>query len=127
MSHFTSIKTQMVIKEHIKQAVESAGYVCVEGDVEIRGYEGHKTPVELRIATQSQGYDIGFRRTGNVYEMVADWWGIHDIDQKQFLQKITQQYAYHATKAKLEEQGFNLVSEESQADGQIHLRLRRMV
>jgi len=126
MSHFTSIKTQMVIKEHIKQAIESAGYICVEGDVEIRGHDGQKTPVELRIATQSQGYDIGFRRTGNVYEMVADWWGIHDIDQKQFLQKITQQYAYHATKAKLEEQGFNLVSEESRADGQIHLRLRRM-
>ncbi len=126
MSHFTSIKTQMVIRKHIKQAVESAGYACVEGNVEIRGYGGQSTPVELKIATQNQGYDIGFRKAGNVYEMVADWLGIHDIDEKQFLQKITQQYAYHATKAKLEEQGFNLVSEESRADGQIHLRLRRM-
>lgn len=127
MSHFTSIKTQMVIKEYIKQAVESAGYTCVEGDVEMRGYNGQSIRVELRIPTQNQGYDIGFRMSGNVYEMIADWQGIHDIDQKQFLQKIIQQYAYHATKAKLEEQGFDLVSEESQADGQIHLKLRRMV
>ena len=127
MSHFTSIKTQMVIREYIKRAVESAGYTCEEGDVEIRGYNGQSIRVELRISTQNQGYGIGFRRAGNVYEMVADWWGIHDIDQKQFLQNIIQQYAYHATKAKLEEQGFSLVSEESQQDGQIHLRLRRMV
>ncbi len=127
MSHFTSIKTQMVIRGYIKQAVESAGYTCVEGDVEIRGYNGQSTRVELRVPTQNQGYDIGFRRTGNAYEMVADWWGIHGIDQKQFLQKVIQQYAYHATKAKLEEQGFDLVSEESQSGGQIHLKLRRMV
>ena len=127
MSHFTSIKTKMVIREYIRQAVERAGYTCEEGDVEIRGYNGQSTRVELRIHTGNQGYDIGFRRSGNVYEMIADWWGIHDIDRKQFLQKITQQYAYHATKAKLEEQGFNLVSEESRANGQIHLKLRRMV
>ena len=127
MSHFTSIKTKMVIREYIRQAVESAGYTCEEGDVEIRGDNGQSTQVELRIPTGNQGYDIGFRRSGNVYEMIADWWGIHDIDRKQFLQKITQQYAYHATKAKLEEQGFNLVSEESRANGQIHLKLRRMV
>ena len=126
MSHFTSVKTQMVIREYIIQAVESAGYTCQEGDVEIRGYNGQIASVELRIPTQNRGYDIGFRRSGDVYEVVADWWGIHEIDQQQFLQKITQQYAYHATKAKLEEQGFSLVSEESQEDGQIHLKLRRM-
>ncbi len=59
--------------------------------------------------------------------MVADWWGINDIKQEQFLQQISQRYAYHAAKAKLEEQGFSLVSEETQEGERIHLVLRRTV
>ena len=59
--------------------------------------------------------------------MVADWWGIKDINQNKFLQQVSQRYAYHAAKAKLEEQGFSLVSEETQEGERIHLVLRRTV
>ena len=47
--------------------------------------------------------------------------------QEKFLQQVTQRYAYCAARAKLEEQGFALASEQVQEDGQIHLVLRRMV
>jgi len=83
--------------------------------------------VEIKIPTKSPGYDIGFRRAGNAYEIVADWWGIRDINQTQFLQQVTQRYAYHAARAKLEAQGFALVNEEVQEGERIHLVLRRMV
>jgi hypothetical protein len=63
----------------------------------------------------------------NAYEIVADWWGIKDIQQDQFLQQVSQRYAYYAAKAKLEEQGFSLVSEEAQQGDRIHLVLRHTV
>lgn len=127
MSHFTSIKTQIVEKEYLKQALSDLGHGYSEGNVQIRGYQGNRTNVEIKVPTQSSGYDIGFRKSGNAYEVVADWWGIRDIKQEQFLQQLFQRYAYHAARAKLEEQGFSLVSEEVQQGEQIHLVLRRTV
>jgi hypothetical protein len=40
---------------------------------------------------------------------------------------LTQRYAYHVARAKLAEQGFDLVSEKAQEGEQIHLVLRRLV
>jgi hypothetical protein len=127
MSHFTRLKTQMVEKEYLQQALADLGYACQEGPVDIRGYGGNRTRVDLKIATQNPGYDIGFQKAGNAYDIVADWWGIRDIKREQFLQRVMQRYAYHAARTKLEEQGFALVSEEVQQGEQIHLVLRRMV
>lgn len=127
MSHFTSIKTQIVEKEYLKRSLFDLGHAYSEGNVQIRGYQGNRTPVEIRVSTNNSGYDIGFRKVGNAYEVVADWWGIHDINQEKFVQQVYQRYAYHAAKAKLEEQGFSLVSEEVQEGERIHLVLRRTV
>jgi hypothetical protein len=127
MSHFTTIKTKIVEKQYLKQALSDLGHIYQEGNVQIRGYQGIQTPVAIKIPTKNSGYDIGFRQSGNAYEIVADWWGIRDIKQEQFLQQVSQRYAYHAAKAKLAEQGFSLVSEENQEGERIHLVLRRTV
>ena len=127
MSHFTSIKTKIVEKQYLKQALSELGHTYQEGNVQIRGYQGIQTSVAIKIPTKNTGYDIGFRKTDNAYEIVADWWGIKDINQNKFLQQVSQRYAYHAAKAKLEEQGFSLVSEEAQEGERIHLVLRRTV
>lgn len=127
MSHFTRIKTRMVEKEYLKLALQDLGYAYQEGDLKIRGFSGQYTKVEIKVLTKNPDYDIGFRKIGDEYEMVADWWGIRDVNKEQFLQQLTQRYAYHATRAKLEEQGFSLVREEIQEGGRIHLVLRRMV
>ena len=127
MSHFTTIKTKIVEKQYLKQALSELGHSYQEGNVNIRGYQGIQTPVAIKIPTKNTGYDIGFRQSNNAYEIVADWWGIKDIKQQEFLQQVSQRYAYHAAKAKLEEQGFSLVSEEAQKGDRIHLVLRRTV
>lgn len=127
MSHFTHMQTQMVEKAYLRQALADLGYSCEEGQVEIRGYGGNRTRVDLRVATKNPGYDIGFRKVGNAYEIIADWWGIHDTKQAHFLQQVLQRYAYHAARAKLEEQGFALVSEEVQEGERVHLVLRGML
>lgn len=124
MSHFTRIKTQMVEKEYLKLALKELGYAYEEGEVKIRGFGFSRTKVDIKISTK--GHDIGFRKAGNAYDIVADWWGVRGIKKKQFQQQVTQHYAYHAARAKLEEQGFDLVNETVDQNGQIHLVLRRM-
>jgi hypothetical protein len=125
MSHFTRIRTRMVERAYLLAALRDLGYVPEEGELEARGHGGNRTRVEVRVRTRSH-YDIGFRRAEGGYEVVADWWGIKDVKQKEFLPQLQQRYAYHAARARLEEQGFALVAEEKQADGRIRLVLRRM-
>ncbi len=127
MSHFTRIKTQMVEQEYLTQALTDLNYSWEVGNVQIRGYAGRRTPVEIKIPTQNRKYDIGFQKVGDAYEIVADWWGIRDINRTQFQQQLTQRYAYHAARAKLAQQGFSLVSEDVQEGEQIRLVLRRVV
>jgi hypothetical protein len=126
LSHFTTIKTQFVDKAALLSALRDLGYIPEEGTVEIRGYQGIRTPVEIRVATDNPEYDIGFRQMSGKYEVVADWFGLRHIDQKQFIEQLAQRYAYHVTLTKLQEQGFTVSSEEKHADGRIHLVLRRM-
>ena len=70
-------------------------------------------------------YPIHFERRGQTYEIVADWWGVRGVKRDQFVSQVLQRYAYHAARAKLEEQGFDLI-EEVQEKGQIRLVLRRV-
>jgi len=78
------------------------------------------------VPTGSHGYEIGFHKSGDSYEVVADWWGIRQIHRDEFLRQLSQRYAYQVARAKLEDQGFELVSEEVEQKGRIHLTLRRM-
>lgn len=124
MSHFTRIKTKMVEKEYLTRALEDLGYKWEAGDLKIGGFLGERARAELKIKVK--GRDVGFRKAGDAYEMVADWWGM-GAARDQFLQELTRRYAYQAARGQLEAQGFNLVSEEQEKDGRVHLVLRRMV
>ena len=125
MSHFTTVSTQMVEPEYLLAALKDLGY-SPEHTGTVRGFAGSSEEGEFKVATGSNGYDIGFRKSGDRYEMVADWWGIRDVNQEEFVRRLTQRYAYHAARAKLEEQGFDLVQEQQQQGGGIHLVLRRV-
>lgn len=125
MSHFTRLKTKMTVREHLTGALDDLGYRCEEGDVEIRGYGGNRTKVQIRVPTANAGYDIGFTESGGSYALIADWWGIEDLDSEVFIRDLTKRYAYRAACATLEEQGFALVDEEVAQDGRLHLTLRR--
>ena len=126
MSHFTRLKTRLADKEHLLAALTDLGYSHQEGSVQIRGYGGNLQAAEIKVATSSPGYDIGFARGDEGYELVADWWGIRDISQEELVAALTRRYAYHASVASLGREGFALVSEETEAGGQIHLVLRRV-
>lgn len=128
MSHFSRMTTQMVEKTFLLDALKDGGYTYEEGEnLSIRGFGRDKTPVDIKVSTKKMlSYNIGFRKNGDAYECVADWWGVRGISQKEFMQKVNQRYAYHAACQKLAEQGFSLVSESVEEGQRIHLKLRRM-
>jgi homospermidine synthase len=125
MSHFTTIKTKLAENDILLKALQSLGHVPYKDRRAVRGFLGAETPVDICIPTKNPAYDIGFRKNGDSYEMVADWYGIRDFDQKEFIQRLTQHYAYHATCEKLQAQGFSVATQETEEDGRIHLVLRR--
>jgi hypothetical protein len=127
MSHFTSIKTRIVSLELLLAALKDLAIEFQTGELEIRGYQGKRTAVHVSIATANPDYQIGFRRVGDHFELVADWYGISEVKQEEFLCRVMQRYAYLAAREQLERQGFSVVEEEVGADRTIHLTVRRMV
>lgn len=127
MSHFTRIKTQMVQQEYLTRALSDLGYQWEQGDLTIKGFAGARTHVAIKVSLPGSSHQIGFKKSGDSFEIVADWWGIRGTSRAKFHQKVSQRYAYHAARTKLEAQGFILVSEETQAEGRYHLVLRRTV
>lgn len=125
MSHFSRIQTKMVEKDFILQALKDLGFAYEEGQQEVRGFGGQKTEVDIRIPLKLS-YDVGLRHTAEGYTLVADWFGVRGVNQKDFTNRLMQRYAYHATRAKLEQQGFDMVEETVEETGQIRIVLRRM-
>lgn len=125
MSHFSRIQTKFVDKPFLIQALKDLGFQFEEGSLNVQGFMGQKAQVQILIKLQNS-YDIGLRFSSDAYEIVADWAGIKGVSQKDFIQQLTQRYAYRASLSKLEAQGFNLVEETRQSDGQIHMVLRRI-
>ncbi len=123
MSHFSRLQTRLVERDYLRQALCDLGYRPVEGDLEAHGYAGIRARVDLKVVASPAGYDIGFRGTPDGYEVVADWESL-GLDERTWVGQLQQRYAYHATRGRLEAQGFHLVEERTEA-GRIHLLLRR--
>ena len=114
------IKTQMVEKEFLKKALDDLGCSWQE-----KSFRWRLVGPRVDIALKGVDHYVGLRKSASAYELV----GVGGPSRKSadFLKKLTQRYIYHATRAKLEEQGFTLASEEVQEGERIHLVLRRAV
>lgn len=124
MSHFTSIKVQIKNGEVLHQVLQELGHK-VECNTFVRGYNGDRTEAEY-VIRQKNGYDLGFRRRGENYELVADFWAAN-INQQAFLNPITQKYAHKTLMATVHEQGFNVEAEEILEDGTVRVVVGRWV
>ncbi|MCT7965133.1 DUF1257 domain-containing protein [Laspinema sp. D1] len=117
MSHFTTIKTQIKDGKILHQTLQQLNYV-VETNSIVRGYQGIKTNADYVIKRQN-GYDIGYIKNGEVYEAVADFWGV-DL-QKEFIQQINQTYASNVVKDYAQQKGYEIESQETLEDGSVRL------
>lgn len=124
MSHFTTIKVQIKNGEVLHQVLQELGYQ-VECNTTVRGYQGDTTNAEY-VIRQSNRYDLGFRRDGENYELVADFWGAN-INQQAFANEISQKYAHKTLMATVQEQGFNVEEEETLEDGTVRVVVGRWV
>jgi len=124
MSHFTRVKTKICELLYLKRALQDLNLQFEEGKVKIRGYLGKKTAVDLRIRTP-EGYDVGFVKVGDSYEVVADWDMVKSFSQEAFVKEVSRRYAYHVVKEQLEVQDFKVVEEKRQGEA-VSLTLRRM-
>ena len=124
MSHFTTIKVQIKQGEVLLDVLQELGYQ-VEQNTQVRGYMGDKTNAEY-VIKQSNGYDLGFRKNGESYELVADFWGAK-INQQEFINNISQKYAHKTLMETIQTEGFNVEEEEVLADGTVRVLVGRWV
>ena len=124
MSHFTTIKTKCTDQDLLVKSIQQIGYVAKIGKFNCRGYQGNKTTVDILISLKG-GYDIGFVYKDNNYEMVADWWGINEIDETEFVQSLNQQYSIFSTTQELQNKGFSL-DQETLSNGTVRLVARKL-
>ncbi|WP_094603081.1 hypothetical protein SPSIL_001090 [Sporomusa silvacetica DSM 10669] len=126
MSHFTQVTTKITNKEMLIACLKELGY-DVEEKTGIKGYRGQETPVDIAVRMK-QGYDIGFvLGTDGTYSFVADWFGVQGVNEQQFTTKVQQQYALTTVMDKISCQGFNVVEQQQEANGEIRLVVRRWV
>ncbi len=75
---------------------------------------------------QTNGYDLGFRRRSENYELVADFWGAK-IDQQKFINSLTQKYAHKTLMQTVQDQSFTVEEEETLEDGTVRVVVERWV
>lgn len=124
MSHFTTIKVQIKNGDTLYQILQELGY-RVECNTTVRGYRGITTQAEY-VIRQRNGYDLGFRKQGESYELVADFWGAQ-VDQEAFINTITRMYAHTTLLQTAAAEGFTVEAEETLADGTIRVVVGRWV
>lgn len=128
MPHFAQQQTKMEKQEYLLQAIRDMGYAYrVEdsrGSLEVPGLGGKKTHVEIKVFTNISGYNIGFRKVGGLYEVVGDWICITRITRMEFMRRLKQRYAYYEMLDKIQQQGFQVQSEELQHGGAVRLVLK---
>jgi hypothetical protein len=124
MSHFTTIKVQIKQGQILHQVLQELGYE-VEQNTKVRGYIGNTTQAEY-VIRQKNGYDLGFRKQGENYELVADFWGAK-INQEEFVNNITQKYAHKTLMETIQTEGFNIEEEEVLEDGTVRVIVGRWV
>ena len=126
MSHFTRIRTSLVDGDLIEAALRELGYVFERGSVRIKGYTSQTTNAEFRITTESHSYDIGLVKNGGHYDVVADWYGVKGFSRRTFVDSVTRVYTVMSTKKTLVAQGFNIVKESTEKNGETRILLRRV-
>ncbi len=135
MSHYTVLTTRISDPHYLAEAIADMGYQEVEVYdqpqplLDFQGEE-RKQRAEVIVRRQHLGWvsnDLGFCRQhgGTMNAIISDY--DRDKHNKGWMQELTRRYAYQAARGKLEEQGFDLAHEQRDAEGRIHLVLRRTV
>lgn len=125
MSHFSTIKTKILDKECLVEALRKLypGF-SIQENVPIKGYGGRKRQGEVVIKTE-RAYDIGFvKDSSGSFHCVTDWYGAARSvkkNQKQFLDELQKEYAVSKVIKTVSKRGFRVQSQRVTPTGEIKL------
>lgn len=134
MSHFTVVQTQIVDQDALVAALADQGFGRVERHETpqaLFGFQGDRRAESAEVIVRREhvgpsSNDIGFKRLASGhYQAIISEFDRSDRYSERWLDQLTQRYAYHVVIDKMKAQGFNLVHQESRADGQLKLTLQR--
>lgn len=135
MSHFTHVRTRIVDRDSLLEALADLGFgsekVGVhEVPVPLYGYQGDRRSQVANVVIPkahvgAASNDIGFEKLSD--GTYRAW--VSEYDRRsygdQWMKRLTQRYAYHATKKTMKQQGFAIAEEAVEKTGEIRLVLRR--
>lgn len=133
MSHFTKVKTELKNLLILKQTLKDLDLTFVEADentkINIKGWNNEKEEALLEIKTGGP-YSIGVvhNQEEDTYELVADWWGVEmyvEQSQEEFIDKISQKYAYNTVIDKIQTKGYDIATEEVDEENNLRIVLRK--
>jgi len=122
MSHFTNVQVQIKSAKDIIECLTEMGYQIIAVKT-VTGYGKTKEMVDFAVKTE--GYSIGFKKNDSgVFDIVADWWGVKGVTEKEFISKLCVAYAEKKVRKFAQRKGFRLI-EESAESGKQFLLVRR--
>ena len=122
MSHFVRIQTHIREQALLERALSSLGHsfrTSRDDDLAVRGYQGNKSEARLVVDTGT-AYDIGFERSGESFDIVADWWGVEgnsSIRKQEFTQSVQRAYAFELVRQHARQNNLVWESEQVQENG----------
>ena len=126
MSHFTTVKTEILDLEILKRTISDLGFNMKEGDWHI-GHDGQMEQIDLSVQIAPQS-DLLFKKgvpgKGYVITAVGETGGREKI--RRMIQMIQQEYAYRKVLHETRKRGFSLIQEERVKAGVIKLILKRL-
>jgi hypothetical protein len=122
MSHFTTIAIEIKNGDLLEQALQSLGYPVKQNTL-VRGYLGDTTTADY-VIPMPNAYDIGFRKIGDRYELIADMWGVA-MNVEEFVGQLNQEYAARTVLESATQQGFAIEQQEMLEDGTVRIVIGR--
>jgi hypothetical protein len=135
MSHITKIKSKITNLNLLKKCLADLKIqyteITKENKIEIKSWDKKSvaSDIKLEIKTGSS-YNVGviLNEKTETYEFVADWWGVEShsgIKTEDFINKISQKYAYNNVMDKIKDKGYQIVNEDVDDKQNIRIVLRK--
>ena len=131
MSHFTKCDLKITNLVALKKALADMGLTFNEAKNEqgvvVRGYKG--ATLNAAVSIDMGKYDIGVvQQQDGTYELVSDWWGVETtrgVSEKEFVEELTQKYAYQRVVIACEEQGYTMEETKTEENGTVSLTVKK--
>ena len=124
MSHFSTIKTEILDLEMLKKTISELGFT-MEEKVKITESHGRKEAVDFAIRIDVGSY-LGFKKEGKRYTIICASEILSQERTRRFVGMIQQEYAYRKVLHETRKRGFSLVQEERVKAGVIKLILKKV-